>query len=90
MNGSAWFDIGAFAAAAAVLLSLIVHLVKYAYDKGKMDNRLETVEKAVNGHEDTKAAVAALSATVATLIEAVKELKAAVHDLAPRRVRSGA
>ena len=85
-----WTMVAALSACAAVTAGLIVHVILYAYHQGRTDNRLDQVERAQQGLEGVGVLLAALTATVEGLKEAVKRLDAAVEALNARSFRNTA
>lgn len=67
--------------------TLIAHIIRYAYQQGRTEQRLETVERVSAGHGDIREILAGLQVTVGALHDVVQELKAAIHDIAPRTLR---
>ena len=66
---------------------LIGHIVRYAYQQGKTEQRLEAVEGASASHGEMRELLAKLSAMVGGMNESIQELKAAIHEIAPRSIR---
>lgn len=71
----------ALAAAAALGLALVVHVVKYAYDRGQTDNRLAVVEKNTSAQGEVHSVLSALTATVGALKESVERLDRALERI---------
>jgi hypothetical protein len=86
MNGF-WTAIGAAGAAGAVLLGMIVHIVTYAYQRGRTDNRLEALEKSHSNHATTDKLIASLTAMVEALKDSVERLDHAVVEINGRMFR---
>jgi hypothetical protein len=76
-----WEALSALAGAGGVLVLLVVHVVGYAYQRGRTDHRLDALEK---GQGDTTAVgslLSALTATVQALRDSVERLDGAVVEI---------
>ncbi len=71
----------ALAAAGGLGLALVVHVVRYAYDKGQTDNRLAVVERNTSAQGEVHSVLSALTATVGALKESVERLDRALERI---------
>lgn len=71
----------ALAGAGGLGLALVVHVVRYAYDKGQTDNRLAVVEKNTGAQGEVHSVLSALTATVGALKESIERLDRALERI---------
>ncbi|MDR3512614.1 MAG: hypothetical protein P4L73_13345 [Caulobacteraceae bacterium] len=76
MDSTFWIAVGGVVGALALGVTLIVHVVTYAYQRGAMDTRVRSLEEHVAKASDTSVAIAALAATVDGLKRSVDKLDA--------------
>ncbi len=71
----------ALAAAAGVGMMLAVHVVTYAYQRGRTDHRLDALERGQDQTGATDRLLSALTATVDALKDSVDRLDQAVVEI---------
>jgi hypothetical protein len=87
MTPQGWTALAATGAFGALALAMIVHAIHFAYKQGRTDHRLESLESQQAGSGNLHTLVAALTATVDGLKDAVKRLDAAVEGINSRTRR---
>lgn len=71
----------ALAAVGGLGLGLVVHLVKYAYDQGRSEQRIASLERNQSDIGQSQNLLGALTATVTGLKESVDGLQDAVNEI---------
>ena len=82
MESTFWIATGAIVGTATLAVTLLVHLVRYAYRQGGIDTRIRALEVQVASGVDTREAIAGLTAT----IEGLKRSFDKLDDFLDRRV----
>lgn len=85
MDAGSW---SAFAGVGVLGLALLGHVIRYAFDQGRISTQLSTLEHAVAAAKDASAILSAMTSTVAALGKSVDRLDSAL-DRINSRVFSG-
>lgn len=74
MNSIFWMALSAVAGAAAVGITLAVHLLRYAYQRGQLDTRVAELERQQARTADTAMAIGKLEGVCAALKASIDKL----------------
>lgn len=76
--------VGALVSVVGLAVTLVRHMLRYAYDKGVTDNRLDTLEKAHDGLGAMQGLITGIQATMAAINQSILRLDRAVEHLTQR------